>query len=49
MAIVSDLASQLASEILTVVPWWAWAALLVMIFWGPLVPEREDQTTGPKG
>lgn len=49
MAIVSDLASHLASEILTVVPWWAWAALLVMIFWGALVPEREDQTTHPKG
>ena len=25
------------------VPWWAWLALLVMIFWGLLVPDGRGQ------
>jgi hypothetical protein len=24
------------------VPWWAWLALLAMIFWGLLAPHRRD-------
>lgn len=48
MATITDLASQLPAEILAVVPWWAWAALLVMIFWGVLLPERDDRPAHPE-
>ena len=29
------------------VPWWAWAAALVMIFWGLLVPGARDSGPAP--
>jgi hypothetical protein len=33
---------QSVTSLLARVPWWAWLAVLVMIFWGLLVPERQD-------
>jgi hypothetical protein len=45
MATIADLAYNVTSELFgpdARVPWWAWLALLVMIFWGLLVPQRQD-------
>jgi hypothetical protein len=39
MAAVIDLLTPIANELFgenSVIPWWAWAALVVMIFWGLL-------------
>ena len=41
MAAITDLAYHVTSELFgagALVPWWAWLALLAMIFWGLLVP-----------
>jgi hypothetical protein len=45
MTSVTDLAGELFGPG-SAVPWWAWLALLVMIFWGLLVPEQEDRRPG---
>jgi hypothetical protein len=40
----TDLAYALTSSLIgphAVVPWWAWAVTLVMIFWGLLIREAE--------
>jgi hypothetical protein len=41
MNTVTDVAYALTSSLFAVVPWWAWVAALVMIFWGLLIPEAE--------
>lgn len=44
-AALIDLADRLTGGLFdpgSPVPWWAWAALLVMIFWGLLVRGAED-------
>jgi hypothetical protein len=38
---IAEVLSSVAS-LLARVPWWAWLAVLVMIFWGLLVPDRQD-------
>jgi hypothetical protein len=30
------------------VPWWGWTALVVMIFFGLLVPKAEDEVAEPE-
>jgi hypothetical protein len=45
MDAVTTVAYALASELVgpdARVPWWAWAALLAMIFCGLLVPDERD-------
>jgi hypothetical protein len=38
MTAITDLVHDLQAE----VPWWAWVALVVMIFGGLLIPDRSD-------
>lgn len=40
-AVTSQLVGPQAS-----VPWWVWPAVLAMIFWGLLVPDRTDPRDG---
>jgi hypothetical protein len=43
MAAAADLTSDVLAGIESLgVPWWGWTALVVMVFWGLLVP-REPQ------
>ena len=43
MAAAEDLTSGLLAGIASLgVPWWGWTALVVMIFWGLLVPRAEE-------
>jgi hypothetical protein len=45
VATIIDQAYAVTSQLFgpdAVVPWWAWLAVLVMIFWGLLVPGRQD-------
>jgi hypothetical protein len=45
MAAFTDVAYNVTSELFGLdawVPWWAWLALLAMIFWGVLAPDRQD-------
>jgi hypothetical protein len=45
MAAPADVAYHVTSELFGLdgwVPWWAWLALLAMIFWGLLGPDRQD-------
>lgn len=45
MARIMEVASELTTELFgprSPIPWWVWPALLIMIFWGLLVPDRES-------
>ena len=46
----TDVAYALTSALFgrhAMVPWWAWLALLVMIFWGLLIPDGAPKETDP--
>jgi hypothetical protein len=45
MAAVTDVAYGVVRELVgpdAWVPWWAWFAVLAMIFWGLLIPDEQD-------
>jgi len=45
MTAISDIAYGLTRELVgpeAVIPWWAWAAALIMIFWGLLGTGQND-------
>ena len=45
MAAAADLNSDLLAAIGSLgVPWWGWTALVVMIFWGLLLPRAAEES-----